>query len=561
MTYFTVATSNEGVEQGTSSLHGVEQVGEILRNCSNDITSCMLHSDKLVRVVYFTKVGYCIGQLGLVSCFDLHYSILRQSLTSPALSKGESLETRLSAVKPDPWAAFALQSPDPRVLFIVHNSFLSSPIPKAVTERDLEECLKSCENAYLNSTVTVDVSKRELTVPQWLYDNQTDLVKQVWNEATSSTTSQLFYPELALFKYIYSKLDREKSDMLKPFLETIDSGKGRKLSVTVQPESTKFGYNFNMKKSSGTSAVRTSPKARRKRLSRQVSHRETTAIVVKGSGSPAQYTFTPETMAFVKGQAPLLAALVQLLCPPPGMGPEDETLGKDGSETAASKDEQDGGGRKSIMQSIRKSKPYVPTPKKPFPQGFDDGQLLSPWRRQFDKILAHFASFPPMKHYLASRLSCFESQLKWDSQSTGQKLSETPTTPSGTKSPTETSGEKQQEEQRTTLRRLAALSASSPELGEACSFVMRKLLECGQAGEALKFLASEPASSHLLKLEYLKDIVISSGICRAQNEISGTKSRIHALSALQPRDCCETSLLLSVQVACEHVCGCTHLLC
>lgn len=481
MVYLCSVTGGEGTGEGNAI-----QVS-MLRE--NGISMATIQSSQIVQSTFFMKVGYHIGQLGLVSCYDLHHSVLRRGLSPPALTSkvGSPLNARITPVPPDPWAVHAPSSPDSRLLYVVHDGRTTSPIPVALTPEDFVSTLKTAESQYLSANVTINLSKKEVSVPQLLSNHRNDFIKPIWSEHASET-SHGYLSDWALIKYIHSGLPKEQADILQPLLDASDATKGKKvtLKLTVRNDSLSFGYNFGVKKLAVKKSPKTSPKVRRRHLGKEEKQK------TNGRGEPASaaYVFTPETLAFVKQQSLLLAALVHLLCPPPAGKTGSEEKGEE-EEKEAGKEEVETSGRKTILSSFRGKQKAVQQRKV---LTFEDKNVsLQPWRKQFDDVLSHFASYPPMKQYLLARLSSFNSLIPWELSSP----------------PAAKGGRKLSREYSVSLQKLAALPGPSEELGGACSFALRSLLEAGKVNEAVQFLSSEPAASHLRSVQFLSDTAIS----------------------------------------------------
>ena len=54
-----------------------------------------LQRSPVLQAGVFSRLGYRIGQLGLISCHDLHYSILRRGLSSSHVGRDTQLHCRL----------------------------------------------------------------------------------------------------------------------------------------------------------------------------------------------------------------------------------------------------------------------------------------------------------------------------------------------------------------------------------------------------------------------------------------------------------------------------------
>lgn len=65
----------------------------ILRQSMVSLTE--LQRSPVLQAGVFSQLGYHVGQLGLISCHDLHYSILRRGLSATRIAKSTPLHCRL----------------------------------------------------------------------------------------------------------------------------------------------------------------------------------------------------------------------------------------------------------------------------------------------------------------------------------------------------------------------------------------------------------------------------------------------------------------------------------
>lgn len=436
----------------------------------------MINTSPTIQTTYFTKVGYHIGQLGLISCYDLHHTILRRGLTPRTFVKEIDLHHPLKLLNSDPWALHAPSVFDPRLVFVIHDGRLSSPTPVPLTQDNFEEKLNATETSYLSSVVVIDSQNREVSVPEWLFNCSQELLKS----DQSSTDS-----DLSLLKYVHSKVDKEKGDILQSLIDTNELSKTKKLSIIMRPNKPQIGFDFIVKRSTSSPSTR--------RISRQSSRNFTSLLPVvteKKSETP-KYTFTTEILEFIKQRAPLLAALVYLLSPPTTRKTSQSSL-DDKVESVQQTIEVSTVG-KGILQTLRSNfatKSTVPAVKKDTNVEVDT-KIPRDWELRYDEVLAHFSTAQPMYKYLVARLSPFNSLIQWDN-------------------PEQESPSGSHKEFGISLRTLSAVPSSSVALGEACSYVMRKFVEDGRVMEAVKFLTSEPALKHPEKLAFLSDVVLSS---------------------------------------------------
>lgn len=72
---------------------GSETADRILQQSMVSLTE--LQRSPVLQAGLFSQLGYHIGQLGLISCHDLHYSILRRGLSATRIAKSIPLHCRL----------------------------------------------------------------------------------------------------------------------------------------------------------------------------------------------------------------------------------------------------------------------------------------------------------------------------------------------------------------------------------------------------------------------------------------------------------------------------------
>ncbi len=459
------------METKPSRWDGLNDVASLFKG--SGLTFEMINTSSVIQAAYFTKVGYYIGQLGLISCFDLHHTILRRGLAPPVLGKGVDLNNLIKPLAPDPWALHAPSALDPRLVFVIHDGRLSSPSPVPLTQDNFEDKLNLTEATYLSSGVNIDTQNREVSVPEWLYSSYQELLK----------SEKCIDADLSLLKYVHSKVDKEKADILQSLIDTNELLKAKKLSINVLPSKPQIGFNFTLKLSTSNSSVR--------KTSRQSSRDLTStlpAVIEKKLETP-KYTFTSEIHKFIEQRAPLLAALVYLLSPPTTPKTSQSTPDEPTTESSAPSI----GKVEGILQTLRSgfgTKSTNPAIKKDASVEVVTSKT-GDWYQTYVEVLSHFSTAQPMYKYLVTRLSPFNSIIEWDNPQ-GETLS-------GACNQFGVS-----------LRTLAALPSSSKTLGEACTYVMRKFVENGLIMDAINFLSSEPALKHPEKLAFLSDILLSS---------------------------------------------------
>lgn len=504
-----------------------EWEGVVFPLSSGDLAYSVMQTSRIIQAALFDRVGYHLGQLGIVSCLDLHHSILCRGLTPTTLIKDGGLQSRLTLTRPDPWLAYAPNSPDPRLFYVIHDGHMICSAPTPLTVENIESTLTSAEGHYLNANVRIDIGKRTVTLPSPLADKRSDFGKMGTAhgvardpQSSGSTYSHVHQADMALFRYLQERLDSSMADILLTMMEAWEASKSKRVHLAVRQTSIRLGYMFGARGSGATlsmtsSSPRGSPKGRRKRLSRESSRKDLLHLSPDHiSSSPSssatkRYSFTPEMFEFVKKQKPLLAGLVALVCPPisstskAGISIEEEIQGEGGRDTPTSplsKDRDKEESSKSFMKSLRSKVvspvqappsfshtassllPVSPTRSLSLPRipgisdDRDSAQNFTPWQRHYNEVLAHFQLASPMKRFLEARLSPFEEIVLWWGELAVSK----------TASPSSELNELD-------LCTLAAAPPSSEDLENACMLVMKNLVESGHVAEAVQFLTSEPA--------------------------------------------------------------------
>lgn len=477
--------------------------GVALPLCGRGIDLSMMESSPVLQTTLFTKVGYHVGQLGLISCHDLHHSFLRRGLAPPTIVKDMGLRPRLTLTLPDPWLDYAPTAPDPRLFFVLHDGLAGSPQPLPLSVETFETSLSAAERRYLNTNVNIDASKREVTVPKALSNNRNDFRKLYQSDGLSS--SQAKQSEMAFFRYIQSNIDT-KADIMLTLIEASETAKSKRLQLVVLSEDTRLGYDLSSQHLS-TSVVLSpggSPKSRRRRLARESSHKDIHSTPPTGDaesgGSVRRNSFTTETLGFVNKQAPLLASLVSLSCPTEAStrSHPEEGVAEEDRDTPTNRDREEG--RRTKRSSRLMSPPLVGSSHRAakISGAFDDSELTS-WKKQYNDILSRFVPYGPLCKFMVARLRCFAELIPWDHPKSTESLSHPQ------KSPDITSDVPAG----VNLRTLALASPSSEELGVACTLVMKMLVESKQIREAVQFLASEPAMSNFPEVRFLADFALS----------------------------------------------------
>lgn len=355
----------------------------------------------------------------------------------------------------------------------------------------------------------------QVRIPKLLNDHRNDFISRKCQYELDNPFRHL--SNVALVRYIISKLPKESADQLTILVDACDHSRGRKtgeLKLEVINEDLTIGYNF--------------PSSRRSFLGDGASPQLLRSHVPSKKPSRYKrikpYSFTEETMSFVKQQAPLLASLVCLLCPPENISsnaPLDLTSTEDITSdsvpsTSQDKEQADHSNRKPFIQSFHFGKSkirQVPDLKRSHSITDETKVVLSrnspEWQETFDKLLTLFEDESPLKKFLVARLECFKGILPWD-----RLIQELPSEEYDNKG----------EDPPVNLRALAVLPSNSPEIGHACSLALRKLLRRGMIEEALQFLRTEPVINNPSAVHNILDLILSTSLindAREKQDISG----------------------------------------
>ncbi|XP_071963696.1 zinc finger FYVE domain-containing protein 26-like [Antedon mediterranea] len=122
-------------------------------------------SSTLDRLLYYSNISYKVGQLGVISAFHLRFSILHNELPAPA-SLGPILKKLDAGLeRSSKWKKYLPES-ESRLLFVVADSCISSPILQVLEEDQLYEQLSDAMRSYLDSHVLVNKELMQVTIPQ-----------------------------------------------------------------------------------------------------------------------------------------------------------------------------------------------------------------------------------------------------------------------------------------------------------------------------------------------------------------------------------------------------------
>nr|XP_006816291.1 PREDICTED: zinc finger FYVE domain-containing protein 26-like [Saccoglossus kowalevskii] len=281
----------------------------------------------LEKVIQMSKTAYSVGQLGIISVLDLRYIILRHRWQPPS-ALDYVLQCRVQGISDaDPWCKYA-PSPDPRLLFVINTGTLSSPHVQVLNPENLNEQLSNAMLTYLNSNISVDISKYEVTIPQLLDMYSRDFVTIDENEDSANYEGLLTFilpytsEELSdkLRNLIHSSTARQfeykwspklpKSSLFSSGTLPAKSEKPMSFQVKISPYNYQYGYSFS--ENENDKPFNQSGHRRHSSLPRNLSP---FTVPASNSSSSAIYAMTEHAFNYLKNKSDLFASLVFLLSP------------------------------------------------------------------------------------------------------------------------------------------------------------------------------------------------------------------------------------------------------
>ena len=320
-----------------------------------------------------------------------------------------------------------------------------------------------------------------MEVPSLLYRHRRDFVSVP--EASNEND------DMALLKYLKAKLPHDKAAGIDKYLEAVES-KDKKPSLKIVPscEQLAFGYDFSLLSSGNKQGSPSgSPKSYLKPKG--------TELALADDKSRPSYAFTEETLSFVEKHSTVLAALVHLLCPPVAKGNQSIESSAQAAKTQAKLAPRDAAEKTPLspLSVLPKSLAAArSTGVVPPPEAEPEAHLL------LKSILERFSPLPPMQRYLRSRLSPLLSNAAMVSTDTAVDM-----------------------------RQLSLVANTSDALGGACLHLLQSLVGGGRVAEAVKLLSTEPVVCSWGKVQFVRDLVVSThfvDICsKCAPEASGVK--------------------------------------
>ncbi|KAL4238418.1 hypothetical protein ACF0H5_003126 [Mactra antiquata] len=252
------------------------------------------------QILFLSTFSYRVGQLGIISLFDLKYQINRCGLLAPS-EWGRTLEHRLHPLSTsDPW--FQLAPPiDPQLLFAVTTCCVSSPPIQVLDPANVSEQLYTSMKFYLQNCVEIDMKAKLVKIPELLLWYRKDFI-------SGNSMNEVDRENDGLLAFIASHLSGEKETGLKQLFSYYDNiekkESGSNVEIEVIPHCKDFMCVFNF--DSVTQALKLH--SHHGVESKNSHSRESTL------SDSITYSLTPNTLEYIKSDCPLIATLVSLMC-------------------------------------------------------------------------------------------------------------------------------------------------------------------------------------------------------------------------------------------------------
>lgn len=264
------------------------------------------------QITWLNTFAYRVGQLGVVSLFELKYIINRCGLLPPS-ECGKVLEHRLQSLDTsDPWYQLA-PSPDPQMLFAMTACCLSSPPIQVLEPEKVRDQLDTALTNYLQTTVVVNKEKRLVKLPELLLWHRRDFIS---DEQYMSTDYKSENEDLIHFIVSQMEGDKEKDlkellslDRIHEFAENINlHGKNElPFDIEVVPYNKDFLCVFDFE------SINRGMKICSSRLNSSLTSQKSDQGEINDSRDMT-YNMTPNTLDYIKADCPLVATLVSLVC-------------------------------------------------------------------------------------------------------------------------------------------------------------------------------------------------------------------------------------------------------
>nr|XP_054759360.1 zinc finger FYVE domain-containing protein 26-like [Lytechinus pictus] len=362
----------------------------------------------LDQLSYLSSMAYRVGQMGVISAFDLHYVILRSSLPVP-LVFGDILQHRLHVLgEDDPWLKY-IPSPDSRITFVFCNGSASSPRLRVLRVDDLDEQLTLAMQNHLEAGVRVDEKLNQIIIPQsleWFRKDFTGstLPANVDHGNIYMGLLRVITPHVSQYlgdkledytmKYLPRHIELEsKAELVKGTEDGADYPPKKKppfqrsnsmrFKIMVTPYDRTFRYRFY-----GPSDNAAQPLTLKRRLS-VPDNFDSSGLgwsLIDAPAAEPPFSMTEPTLKYLHSKSKLVASLAGVVSA--GIGENTDAFAKD----------------KSIDEDMLSSSVGSPA-SLVFEDTFGSDRTYNPKLSTMTKVLQHLAGYPIMQYYVQSFFS------------------------------------------------------------------------------------------------------------------------------------------------------------
>ncbi|KAF8796021.1 Zinc finger FYVE domain-containing protein 26 [Argiope bruennichi] len=207
---------------------------------SNDFNASFEHHFQLIspnlleRLTMQKVLGYCVGQIGPISLFDLRYQLLHAQLPIPKHLQEPPFYHLLGDFK----SAWEKYTPpvEPRTLFVLVDGLLHSPKLQALYSDSIDYQLEEAMKDYFDATITVDLQKEKVSLPKLLewyaadfsIEDESDLDKAPYEGLLDLLSTSVSSNLADSFKNLFS------GDYTHNFSENIDSSGKKQLPFLLE---------------------------------------------------------------------------------------------------------------------------------------------------------------------------------------------------------------------------------------------------------------------------------------------------------------------------------------
>lgn len=266
----------------------------------------------LERIAFLKQHCYFIGQLGVVSAFDLQYVILHKGLVPPS-TFGEGVTMCFPERTTDESKRkYRLTTPEKRVIFGICDGCVSSPDLQVFDVDELDAQLTTAVVSYINSRVLLNQKTGQITLPEILHWYRKD-----FEIRSENTVDSLVGPDVSLLLQMEPYLYPKAAETLQQMLPSITE-------ITFAPFCWAFGYRFEspmFERSTSSSVLQRSNSVPD---SLYLSMELSVLARTRRKEKRGLFSLNDAALEYLEEKSPLVAALARLICSAPRK-PQEKT--------------------------------------------------------------------------------------------------------------------------------------------------------------------------------------------------------------------------------------------